>query len=427
VNRVTTSDPHEGASGGPSEVSGPRAAPWVASTYFAQGLPYSIVHQVAAELFTALGAPLAEIGLTSLYGLAWNLKFLWSPAVDRIGTTRRWLLLMELVLGITIAALAWPADARDLHSLARALVLVSIASATHDIAVDGFYLRALDSGDQAALSGLRVAAYRVALIVGKGGLVALAGWASWRSCFLAGGAILLLLALAHALLLPKPEDPGAAREAPRPSTGDRRGSMARHYVVAFETFLRRPNIGATLALIVLFRAGDALMFAMSPPFLNDLGLALGSRGVLNGVAGAASIAGSLVGGVLIARRGLARTLLPIAVAQSVAILLYVWLARARPGTVSILSTVVVEQFVAGIGTAALVVFVMRQCSGEYKATHFACGTALASVAATVAGSASGYLANHVGFTAFFALAFVASTPGVAFAWLVARTSLEDPP
>lgn len=385
---------------------------WVASTYFAEGLPYSVVHQVAAQMFTAMGASLGAIGLTSLYGLAWNLKFAWSPLVDQTGTTRRWLWLLELALAGAIALVALPASRGDLSSIARVLVAVSVLAATHDVAVDGFYVRTLDTEAQTALSGLRVTAYRAALLVGRGGLVTLAGLTSWPVCFGVAGALLFAQAIAHARLLPRP-----ASDRPAEVTGD----FAHKFSEGFRTFLRQPGIGPSLAFLLTFRAGDALMFAMNAAFLQWLGLDTTAQGVFSGTFGtAASVAGSLVGAAIITGRGLDKTLFPIALAQSLAIPLYALLAIGRPALPWIVAVVLVEQFVAGIGTAAFMVFIMRRARGAHKATHFAIATALMSVATTAVGSASGFLAGAVGFFAFFLLAFAASLPGVALARWVPR-------
>lgn len=388
-----------------------RATPWVLSTYFAEGLPYSLVHQVAAQFFTAMGASLSAIGLTSLYGLAWNLKFAWAPLVDRYGTARRWLIGAQALLAIVVALLAWPASEGNLGTVARILVVVSILAATHDIAIDGFYLRALGKKDQAALTGLRVGAYRLALLVGNGLLVFLAGIVSWFLCFALAGAILGGLALLHALRLPRPQrgDVDDAQGVQRKENDSAQPSFGQ----AFATFFRRPEIVTILLFVLLFRAGDAMMFSMATPLLKDLGLETEARGIVSGVVGTiASIGGSVFGGALIARYGLRKLLFPIAGAQSAAILLFVLLAWMRPGIVGITTIVVLEQLVAGIGTAAFMVFLMRLCSGDYKASHFAISTALMSLATTISGSVSGFIADAVGFTPFFALAFAASLPGV---------------
>ncbi|HZF52516.1 MAG TPA: MFS transporter [Polyangiaceae bacterium] len=387
----------------PSPKGAGKEAMWVASTYFAEGLPFAIVHQVSSELFTALGASLQAVGLTAIFGFAWNGKALWSPVIDLFGTTRRWIIGLEIAVAIAVAAVAWPAGKGDLKTAAVALAAVAFLAATHDIAIDGFYIRALSKESQEAFTGLRISAYRVALLVGKGVLVGLAGLTSWSVCFLAAGGILLALSLLHALMLPREER--------------RAGSNRLNFARAFTTFLAKPRVALIIAFIIFFRAGDALMFAMHTPLLKDLGLDTARRALVSGTLGtAASVAGSMLGALMISRAGFRRTLIPITCVQSAAILLYVWMAWARPSLAWIGAVVVVEQLVAGVGTAALMSFIMRCASGEYKASHFAIATSLMSVAMTGLGSASGFLADRYGFVYFFALAFAASLPGVALSF-----------
>lgn len=407
-----TADPH-GQAGSTKSAA---ATPWVISTYFAEGLPWSIVHQVSAEMFTAMGASLQAIGLTALYGVSWNAKGLWSPILDMYSTTRRWLIAAELALVLAVGSIAWFAGTNDLGSIAVALAFVAFLGATQDIAIDGFYMRALDKDRQASFSGVRVGAYRAALVVGKGLLVLIAGLTSWRVCFLAASGILLALAGLHALILPE-----ELRRSDRESGGEGAAANQRglSFGRAYSTFFAQPKIVWTISFILLYRAGDALMFAMSTPLLKSLGMDTAARAMLSGIVGTViSVAGSMLGGALIGRYGLARTLKPIAVAQSLAILLYVWLAWAKPGLVGIAAIVLVEQLVAGVGTAALMVFLMRRSAGEYKTSHFAIASSLMSVGMTALGSVSGVLAASVGFTAFFALAFAVSVPGVLVSFKV---------
>jgi PAT family beta-lactamase induction signal transducer AmpG len=393
-----------------------RAAPWVVSTYFAEGLPFAIVRQLSGEFLTSMGVSAKEIGATSLYGLAWNLKLFWSPLVDRYGTIRRWLIAAEALLGLLVLALAWPAGRGDTGLVWRAVVVVAFVAATHDIAVDGFYLEALDKGTQARFSGLRVAAYRVALLAGKGllilaGLLQAAGMdrgAAWRITFAAAGAALLLLAGGHALALP-PAAPARAAGTPAP-----------RYHEAFASLLKQPRIGWSLAFIIAYKAGDALLFAQNAPFLKSLGFGDLMRGTVGTVATVVSISGSIAGGALIGRHGLRRMLGPIALVQSLAILAYVGLAAARPGAAATAVVAVFEQLAGGVGDAALAVFLLRRCSAEHKAAHFAIVSALMSVASTAAGVSSGYLLEHLAYPAFFGVAFVASLPGVALTWFVPK-------
>ncbi len=391
-----------------------RAVPWVASTYFAEGLPYSIVHQVSMELFTAMGASAQAVGLTALYGLPWNLKFLWGPLMDRYGTPCRWAIVLEAALAVAIAAIAWPAQGRDLATAARLLLVVAVLAAAQDVAVDGFYMRALGKTDQAALSGLRAGAFRVAMLVGKGGLVIVAGRLVARACFFTGGAVMLLLAVAHAAALPRERAPDRAVDPAAPS------SPVRFYLEAFRTFVAQPGAWVSLAFILVYRAGDAMMFAMSSKLLDHLGVSLAARGDLNAVGGAAGIAGSDGG-----RRGHreaepaahARADRPRARAGDPA---STWRSARAPSSFWISAAVIAERVAEGVGSAALVVFLMRRCAGEYRASHFAIASAAMSIATTGLGSASGFVLARVGYPAFFALAYVATIPGIFLARIVPK-------
>jgi MFS transporter, PAT family, beta-lactamase induction signal transducer AmpG len=394
------------------------AVAWVASTYFAEGLPYSIVHQVSMELFTSMGASAQVVGLTALYGLPWNLKFLWGPLMDRYGTLRRWAIVLEVALAVAIAAIAWPAQGLELATAARLLLVVAVLAAAQDVAVDGFYMRALGKTDQAALSGLRAGAFRVAMLVGKGGLVIIAGRLSWRACFFTGGAVMLLLAVAHAFALPR--ERASARSLDRALEPAAPSSPLRFYLEAFRTFVAQPGAWISLSFILVYRAGDAMMFAMSSKLLDHLGISLAARGDLNAVGGVAGIAGSMVGGVVIARLSLKRTLPPIALGQGLAILLYVAIAARAPTALWISAAVIAERVAEGVGSAALVVFLMRRCAGEYRASHFAIASAAMSIATTGLGSVSGFLLAQVGYPAFFALAYVATIPGIFLARIVPK-------
>ena len=396
---------------------GARAAPWVLTTYFAEGLPFAIVRQLSGEYLTSMGASTQTITSTSLFGFAWNLKLLWSPLVDRYGTIRRWLLVTEALLGVVIIALAWPAGQGSLDAALRVLWVAAFLAATHDIAIDGFYLEGLDKNAQALFSGLRVPAYRGALLAGKGllvlaGALQVAAWdrgAAWRVVFIAAGGALVALAAAHAWLLPSPARvaPSAAAPAPR-------------YVDAFLSFLEQPRVRWSLLFIVLYKAGDAMMFAVSAPFLKSLGFGDFLRGTVGMVGVLASMTTSIVAGGVVAHYGLRRTLTPIAVLQSLAITLYVALAVLRPGAAVVAVVAVVEQIAGAVGDAALVVFLMRRCLPAHKAAHFAIGSALMSVAATIAGFASGSIVARTGYPVFFLLAFVASLPGVVLTWFVPK-------
>jgi len=180
---------------------------WVSSTYFAEGYPYAIVNNLADIMFKQLGASLELVGLTSLFHLPWNLKFLWGPFVDEYGTKRAWLIGTQVVLSVVIAILALVASLSQatLVPLAICFLVLAILSATHDIAIDGFYLEALDEAGQSTYVGFRAAAYKVAVVAVSGPLIWLCARAGWAIGLLVAAGLMVVLVFVHAWLLPKTE------------------------------------------------------------------------------------------------------------------------------------------------------------------------------------------------------------------------------
>ncbi|HNS98209.1 MAG TPA: hypothetical protein PKL73_14760 [Polyangiaceae bacterium] len=182
---------------------------WVSTTYFGEGFPYSIVNNLAEILFKEMGASLQAIGLTALFHLPWNLKFLWGPFLDHYETKRRWLLGVEVALTICLVALAFFACGRQLLGIiAASFFVLALLSATHDIAVDGFYLEGLDSAGQSKFVGYRAMAYKVSSLVVRGPLIILIGWVGWTGGLLTAAGLFFFLTLLHWKILPDVERPG---------------------------------------------------------------------------------------------------------------------------------------------------------------------------------------------------------------------------
>jgi PAT family beta-lactamase induction signal transducer AmpG len=173
---------------------------WVSSTYFAEGFPYSVVNNLVEILFKELGASLQVIGLTALFHLPWNLKFLWGPFLDQYETKRSWIVAVEVALSAVLLALALTVGASSaLGVISLCVAVLAILSATHDIAIDGYYLEGLDERGQSQYVGYRAAAYRIASLVVASPLLLLIGAAGWSTGLLAAAT------LYHAVLLPRVE------------------------------------------------------------------------------------------------------------------------------------------------------------------------------------------------------------------------------
>ncbi|MEM1025845.1 MAG: MFS transporter [Myxococcota bacterium] len=475
-----------------SEEDAPSPVPhsvWTFSTYFAEGFPYNIVHKLAEIFFADMGASLSAIGLTSLFHLPLNLKFLWAAWADTYGSKRTWLIGAELALAVAVAGLAVVAGTEALGPVSVLFVVVALMMATHDIAIDGFYLEALGPRLQAKLVGLKAPSYRAALLVVGGPLLAGIGVLGWSFGFATCAVVLLALSLLHAFILPRvPQQKESFRRfwwgrpglivagvalilglllarmlqgvegmqlpawlsARNLSLGlvtlilaggflgarfarQRFARSSSPFARGFVAFMAQPKVGHMLAFILLFRVGESFLEKMRFVFLLQHGMTKEFYGLAQGTVGmVAALVAPLLGGWLIARDGLRRWIWPFVLAQNVLNLLYAGLALAVEGTEVGLWTmgivIIVEMFGAGLGTAVFMVFIMRCCMPEHRAAHMALLTSMMSVGWTVAGTVSGVIAESVGFAGYFFFTFLATLPGMFLIWGLPHLDAEaDPP
>ena len=396
---------------------------WTSTTYFGEGLPWSFLHQMALEFLVAIGASGTAGSMTSGLHAATLLKFLWSPIVDLFGRLRTWVWMMQIVLGIAMFGVASLSSHGNSWPLWIGLGVLAILLATHDIACDGFYLQALDRKGQALYAGTRNAAFKLATIVGSSFLVVLAARRSWQVGFSAAGVLMFLTAAANFWVMPHPPEQKA--KGATPHTGG--AAKARAFGEAYKTFLTQPNAAVVLAFLVFYRVGDIMMFGQAKFFLRDIGIDTAHRGVLNGFSIGATILGSIIGGAIISRKGLARCLTPMAFLQNMAIPLYFGLAIFKPKFAGIVPVVLVEQFVAGVGMTAFSVFQMQRCRADFSAAHFAFITAIVAGVSTLSGIFAGFLSKWVSWPVFFALCFASCLPSLVLVFFVPKTPIEATP
>ncbi|MBW1942072.1 MAG: MFS transporter [Deltaproteobacteria bacterium] len=470
---------------------------WAFTTYFAEGFPYSIIRIISSVFFRDMRVSLEAIGLTSLFGIPWVLKFLWGPQVDQYGTKRKWMLLMQSLLVVMVIAAAFIAPLSEGVRIIAILFFVgSFVAATHDIAIDGYYMEALDEKGQAKFVGYRVMAYRIALMTGTGVIVTIGATTSWLTGFLCAGVLLAILLVYHFFLLPKVETESIPIHrlfqgmlTPKPLIlvpilavlflflrwlfsldwvhqigqslpvlakisfagwigigllvglvlltlfKDRlKGLLLRDrdsfYSRAFIAYMDRERIGVALAFIILMRTGESLLAAMASPFMVDLGIKVHYGWISGGVGLPFSIIGAVLGGWLISRYTLKKTLWPFLLAQNLTNVVYMLLAMylykfivLNTGAETVVpighfnlflvaSVHAFDQFAGGLGTSVLVTYLMRTCLAEFKAAHFAIGTGLMNISGVLSGVLSGFLAGWLGYGVFFGISFLASIPGM---------------
>jgi len=232
---------------------------WVFSTYFAEGFPYTIIRTLSSLFFRDMGMSLQGLGVTSIFGLPWVLKFFWGPLVDVYGTKRRWLLVIEVVLALLFAGVTAASALPAAVTVTAALFFCgSFAAATHDIAIDGYYMETLDQAAQARFVGYRVMAYRIAMMCGTGVIATAGAIHGWTAAFAMAAAVMGLLLLIHHLVLPERQHGSRL-----PAASVRRFIGRRWPMAAALT-------GTTAALAVFFQSASWKRLKDAVPLLGKL-------------------------------------------------------------------------------------------------------------------------------------------------------------
>jgi PAT family beta-lactamase induction signal transducer AmpG len=398
---------------------------WIPTLYFTSGLPYVSVATLSAVMYKNLGVSNEVLArVTSDLTLPWVLKPLWSPLVELLASQRRWIVATQGAMAIAMFSAAWfvPTDWFLIGTLA-CFWLIAIGSATHDIAADGFYMASMpNERDQAWFVGIRSSFYRLSMVVGSGGLVALAGFlasggrdqaAAWSIVFMAVAAFLAAVALYHAVFLPTPP-----RSTPQAKSV---GEVAMKFGETFVTFFQKPGIGLSLAYLLLYRIGEAPLVKLKAPFLLDdrsvggLGLATEQVGLLDGTIGVLLLTvGGILGGIVVSRDGLRRWLVPMALCINLPHLLYVWLAFTQPESVLAIGAVVgFEQLMYGFGFAGYMLYMLQLARGENQTAHYALCTGFMALGMMIPGRYAGWVQERIGYEQFFLMVFALAIPSIA--------------
>ncbi len=417
-----------------SRGSATRPRAWIPSLYFAQGLPYVMVMTVSVIMYKRLGVSNTAIAfVTSWLYLPWVIKPLWSPLVDLRRSKRWWTLVMQAAGAASLGAIALALQTPAYVALSLVVFAVmALASATHDIACDGFYMLALSERDQAANIGLRSTFYRLAMIAGQGGLVILAGRfevqtgdirGAWSITMALAAASFALLAVYHAFALPRPAADAdlsrlaasAGPQAPRRSFE----TEVRDWKRVFASFFARPGILTILAFLLLYRFAEAQMVKMVTPFLLDardrggLGLSTSDVGVAYGTVGVvALLVGGILGGLAGARWGLKRILWFCVAALHLPDAVFLVLAYLQPQQLSVISAALaLEQFGYGFGFAAYLLYMLMIADGPHKTAHYAIATGIMALGMMIPGMFAGAIQESLGYRGFFAWVLISTIPG----------------
>ena len=410
---------------------------WIPTLYFAEGIPYFIVNNISVVMFKNMGMPNGMLALyTSLLYLPWVIKPLWSPFVDIIRSKRWWIISMQVLMSAAMFMLPFflpQATGEAIKDTPLFFVTLSLfwitafASATHDIAADGFYMLGLDSGTQSEFVGIRSTFYRLSSIFGQGVLVALAGMVetrtgdvhhAWKLTLALSAMIFSVITLYHTWSLPRPS-------ADRMSSDMTAKEIFIDFGRTFVTFFRKRNVLIAMLFMLLYRLPEAFLVKMMNPFLLDavpdggLGLSTEAVGVIYGTVGVGALtAGGIIGGIAASRWGLKKSLWPMAAALTLPCLSFVFLAAFQPSDMWVTGAcVALDQFGYGFGFTAYMLYLIYFSEGEFKTAHYSLCTAFMALSMMIPGMFAGYLQESLGYTSFFGFVMICCLVTVSVTFL----------
>ncbi|MBE9190834.1 AmpG family muropeptide MFS transporter [Gloeocapsopsis crepidinum LEGE 06123] len=373
------------------------------------GLPLLLTSKTLQAWMTVEGVDLKSIGLFSLVALPYSLKFLWAPILDRfalpfLGRRRGWLIILQIGLILAIAFMGFQQPAQALQLLAINALFVAFFSATQDIAGDAYRADVLAEKEMGAGAAVFVLGYRVALLITGSLALILADRISWTSVYLIMASV-MIVGVIGTLIAPEPQ---GHIQLP--------ASLSEAVLLPFGEFFQR--LGALtgvfiLCFIVLYKFGDALVNNMSTPFLLQIGFTQTDIGAIQGGMGLiATIVGALAGGAILSKIGINRSLWVFGGLQAISNFAYFMQAQLGRNYPFMVLTINIENFCAGLGTAAFVAFLMSLCNQRFSATQYALLSSLMAVSRDILVAPAGALAQATGWSLFFIISIVAAIPGL---------------
>ncbi|SOD92070.1 AmpG family muropeptide MFS transporter [Caenispirillum bisanense] len=410
---------------------------------FSSGLPLLLVYGTLSAWLTEAGLSLTVVGLFSWASTAYAFKWLWSPLVDRLplppfthlfGQRRGWMLASQLLVAGAMLGLGASDPAANVWVTAGWAVVLAFASATQDIVIDAYRVEILEEEKLGAGAGNIVLGYRLAMLASGGGALVIADAAGWFWAY-AAMAALMGVGMLTVLLNREPERPNLGRSAVEEARAEawieRHGHLGHRtsrglgwlygaVVLPLTDFFGRKHWLVILLFIALYKYGDALLGVMANPFYIEIGFTKTEIGVVSKSYGVVmTIVGGLLGGVLVAKLGIMRSLLVCGVLQAVSNLVFVAQALAGPDVRVLMVTISAENLASGMGTAAFVAYLSSLCNLAYTATQYALVSSFMAFARTFFASGGGWLADQVDWVTYFLISTAAAVPGlVLLLWMM---------
>lgn len=377
---------------------------------FASGLPLALTAGTLQAWLAVAGMDLKTIGVFTLVGLPYTLKFLWAPLMDRVvppwlGRRRGWMLIAQIgvALGLALMGLTGPGDRPEW--LGMIALTVAFLSASLDIVFDAYRTDLLAPAERGFGAAVWVNGYRFALLLASSGALVLADQVGWQATYLLLAA-LMAAGVGTIFLAPEPVVAGTP-----PAT------LAEAVGRPLSELFSRPGVLGLLMVILLYKIGDAVAASLQTAFfISGLGFSASEVGYVKGLGLFATLAGALAGGAAMAKLGLVRSLLIFGLFQAFSNLCFTGLAWAGKSYAALTASIIVENVTGGMGTAAFVALIMSLCDHRYTATQFALLSSIEAVGRVFSGRPSAELVATVGWAHFFTMSFLLALPGVWLVW-----------
>ncbi|OGP80993.1 MAG: AmpG family muropeptide MFS transporter [Deltaproteobacteria bacterium RBG_16_64_85] len=393
---------------------------WVLLLGFSSGIPLALTGTTLQAWMATDKIDLTVIGVFSLVGLPYTVKYLWAPVMDRfippfLGRRRGWMLVTQLGLVFAISAMAFsnPSGATTLFAVLA--FLVAFVSASQDVVVDAYRTEVLEPVELGPGAGVHILGYRIAMLTSGALALILADRLPWKTVYLlmAGS---MLVGVAASVFSPEPQ----LEERPP-------ASLKEAVAQPFVEFLSRPGALGILLFVILYKLDVVMATALTTPFMLELGFTKTDIGaVTKGFGMVATIVGTLAGGAVVARAGMKASLWLFGILQSVSTLAFLALARLGHHYPMMVAAIGLENLCSGMGTAAYVAFLMSLCNKRFTATQYALLTSLMAITRVIVGAPTGYLAKTIGWELYFLVSMLSAVPGLLLLLLYPRWTVPSP-
>ena len=373
---------------------------------FASGLPLGLTGGTLQAWMKTENIDLGTIGLFSLVGIPYTLKFIWAPLMDRyvpplLGRRRGWMILTQIGLLITITALGFSDPTLTPKYVAFFAVCVAFFSASQDIAIDAYRIEVLDENELGAGASINIMGYRIAMMVSSALALIMSDHMSWSMVYLIMAGCMSVGVLAS-IFGPEP----LAKELP-PKT------LVDAVYKPFSEFFSRVGAVEMLIFILIYKLDVAFAMALTTPFMMDLGFSKTDIGaVLKGVGMFATIGGTLLGGALLSKWGIKKSLWVFGIIQALSGFTFYILAHVGKNYAVMMTAVCIENICSGLATSAFTAFMMNICDKRYTATQFALLTSFMAITRTLVATPSGFIQQGVGWEMYFIISILISIPGL---------------